>query len=311
MFVSLPDLPKGGDVRRIGIDLGGTKIEGLLLDDAGCIVRRLRVDTPKGDYSGTLRTIADVVARLDAPDASIGVAAPGSASRQMDADGRTLWKGANSTWLNGRPLQHDLAQTLERPLRIANDANCFAVSEAHDGAAAAADVVFGVIIGTGVGGGIVVGGSPVHGYNGISGEWGHVPLPWMAAEEFPGPPCFCGRRGCIETFCSGPAFRHDHEQAGGDPRLRGTEIAASTDSTAVAAFERYVSRLGRALAMVVNLLDPNIIVIGGGLSNIDALYERLPPVVAAHVFSTTFDTPIVKNRHGDSSGVRGAAWLWQ
>lgn len=295
--------------RRIGVDLGGTKIEGVLLDAAGREQARLRVPTPQHDYAGTLAALAQVVAALGAPDASVGIGAPGSERLETDADGRRLWGGANSTWLNGRPLAHDAREALGRPVALANDANCFAVSEATDGAAAGARVVFGVIIGTGVGGGTVVNGTPLAGRHGIAGEWGHTPLPWMTPDEHPGRACFCGRHGCIETFLAGPSLEQYHAARGGDPALRGTEIALGRDGPARAAFDAYVDRLGRALAMVVNIIDPDVIVLGGGLSKIDALYERLPPAVAARAFTDGFSAPIVRNAHGDSSGVRGAAWL--
>jgi fructokinase len=267
------------------------------------------VPTPQQDYAATLAAVAHVVEALGAPDASVGIGAPGSERLATDAEGRRLWGGANSTWLNGQPLAHDLARAIGRPAAIANDANCFAVSEATDGAVAGARVAFGVIIGTGVGGGVVIDGRPLAGRHGIGGEWGHTPLPWMTPEEYPGRRCFCGHAGCIETFLAGPALERDHAARGGDPAMRGTEIALGALPPAREAFDAYVDRLGRALAMVVNILDPDAIVLGGGLSKIDALYDRLPAAVAAHAFTTGFSAPIVRNLHGDSSGVRGAAWL--
>jgi fructokinase len=273
---------------RLGIDLGGTKIEGAVLAGDGRTLRHIRVPTPREDYGATLaaiRGVADTLDRERLLPAGIGI--PGTIS---PATG--LVKNANSTWLNGRPLHADAERALERPVRIANDANCFALSEATDGAAAGAAVVFGVILGTGVGGGLVVQGHPVVGANAIGGEWGHNPLPWSSTEEHPGPACWCGRRGCIETFLSGPALAAD----GG---------AGSDD-----AMSRYVSRLARALASVINLADPDVIVIGGGVSNIARLYDDVPRLWGAWVFSDRVMTKLVPPRYGDASGVRGAAWLW-
>ena len=276
---------------RIGIDVGGTKIEGILLD--GSVERaRIRVPAPRDDYQGTIEAIAGLVARLEA-DArcTVGVGIPGTLSPRTG-----LVKNANSTWLIGRPMQRDLEARLGQEVRLANDANCFTVSEAADGAAAGARVVFGVIVGTGTGGGLVVGGQVVTGPNAIAGEWGHNPLPWPRDDERPGPPCYCGKQGCIETFLSGPAFeRH---------------FGLRPDAAAGRVPEAYIDRMARALASVINLLDPDVIVLGGGLSNLDALYEQVPARWDRWVFGGEVATRLVRARHGDSSGVRGAAWLW-
>jgi fructokinase len=292
---------------RIGIDLGGTKIEGLALGDDGAELCRTRVATPRGDYQATLNAIVGLVERLERETAArgtIGIGIPGAMSLHTG-----LVKNANSTWLIGRPLPQDLERLLGRPVRIANDANCFALSEATDGAAAGADVVFGVIVGTGTGGGVVVGGRVLEGRNAIAGEWGHNPLPWPAGDEHPGPPCYCGRRGCIETFLSGPGLSRDYAAAG----VSAEEIAyraVQGEPAAAAALERYAGRMARALAGVINLLDPDVIVLGGGMSNIGALYHLVPKMWQPFVFSDMSATPLLKARHGDSSGVRGAAWLW-
>jgi fructokinase len=295
---------------RIGIDLGGTKIEGIGLDDEGRELARFRVPTPAGDYEGTVAAVAGLVTALErrtGGTGSVGVGIPGTLS---PASGRV--KNANSTWIIGRPLDHDLTAALGRPVRIANDANCFAVSEATDGAAAGAGVVFGVILGTGVGGGIVVHGRVLVGLNAIAGEWGHNPLPWPGADERPGAACYCGRHGCIETFLSGPALtRSFAEEAGRTvPPADIVALAAAGDDAAEAALARYEDRLARALASVINLLDPDVIVLGGGMSNVERLYRTVPRLWQDRVFSDRTDTPLVRNRHGDSSGVRGAAWLW-
>jgi fructokinase len=297
---------------RVGIDLGGTKIEGLALDRRGHTLSKRRVDTPRGDYQGTVEAVAALVEDFERQHdraATVGVGLPGAVS---PATG--LIKNANSTWLIGRSFQADLALRLGREVRCQNDANCFVLSEAADGAAAGAHVVFGVIIGTGTGGGIAVGGQVLAGANAIAGEWGHNPLPWPdpADGDWPGPPCYCGRRGCIETFLSGPGLAADFEAAGG-PRVTALELAAraaSGDGAADRCLTRYEGRLARALASVINVLDPDVIVLGGGLSNIDRLYARVPHLWAPFVFSDRIDTRLVKAAHGDSSGVRGAAWLW-
>lgn len=296
---------------RFGIDLGGTKIELIALDEIGAEVWRRREATPQGDYPGTLATMRGLVDRAEAElgtRGSVGIGTPGAISR---ATGRL--KNSNSVCLNGQPLVEDLQALLERPVRIANDADCFALSEASDGAAAGLPVVFGVILGTGVGGGIVARGRLLQGPNAIAGEWGHNPLPWPQAEELPGPACYCGRQGCIETFLSGPGLAADFLRATGRV-LSGPEILAATetgDAGCEAAFRRYEHRLARALAHVINLLDPDAIVLGGGLSNCRRLYENVPALWGDYVFSDRVDTRLLAPAHGDSSGVRGAAWLWE
>ena len=295
---------------RIGIDLGGTKIEAAVLGDDGAVRARRRVATPRNDYDATLRSIAVLVEDLEAEMGSaavVGVGMPGTIS---PATG--LVKNANSVWLNGRPLADDLRRILPRPLRFANDANCFALSEAVDGAAAGAGAVFGVIVGTGTGGGVVVHGRIWTGPNAIAGEFGHNPLPWPQLDEGPGPQCYCGQTGCIETYLSGPGLSRDHERATGQS-LDAAEIAvraASGDIAAEATLRRYEDRMARALASVVNLLDPDVVVLGGGLSNLSRLYVTVPRLWTRYVFSDRVDTRLVSPRHGDSSGVRGAAWLW-
>ncbi len=300
---------------RIGIDLGGTKIEGIALANDGRELARRRVMTPRDDYPGTVAAIASLVTAVedearrgaDGVPATVGVGFPGTISPRTG-----LVKNANSTWLIGKPLDHDLADALGRPVRLANDANCFAVSEAVDGAADDADVVFGVILGTGVGGGIVVGSRPITGPNAIAGEWGHNPLPWPEDNERPGPKCYCSNRGCIETFLSGPGFAADYVRSGGE-ELAAAEIFARAENgerTALNTVRRYEERLARALAHVINILDPDVIVLGGGLSNNPRLYDAVPQLWRDWVFSDHVDTPLLPNRHGDSGGVRGAAWLW-
>ncbi|WP_036259622.1 ROK family protein [Methylocapsa aurea] len=295
---------------RIGIDLGGTKIEAIALDRDGAELLRRRVPTPPGDYAGALRAIANLVAFLEAQigrRGTVGVAAPGAISARTG-----LLKNSNSTALNGEPLDRDLAAILGRPIRLENDANCFALSEAIDGAAAGAGVVFGVILGTGVGGGLVVGGRIIAGRNAIAGEWGHNPLPWARDDERPGAPCYCGKSGCIETFLSGAGPARDYLARAGR-RMSAYEIAlaaASGDPHAGDCLSLYRDRLARGLAALINVIDPDAIVLGGGLSNIASIYEGLPALAARHVFSDGVDTPIVRAVHGDSSGVRGAAWLW-
>jgi len=296
---------------RIGIDLGGTKIEGLAIDGDGRELARRRVPAPRGDYDKTLQAIVELVGAIEremGAEGSVGVGMPGTIS---PATG--LVKNANSTWLNGRPLADDLPRLLGRAVRFANDANCFALSEATDGAAAGAPVVFGVIIGTGTGGGVVVSGRCVTGANAIGGEWGHNPLPAPRDEERPGPACYCGRSGCIETFLSGPALARDYAEAGGD-RIEADAVAAraaSGDARAMGCLDRYADRMARALASVINVIDPDVIVLGGGLSNIDRLYEAVPARWASHIFSDRVVTRLVRAKHGDASGVRGAAWLWE
>jgi fructokinase len=275
---------------RIGIDLGGTKIEGIALDDEGRALLRRRVPTPQGDYRATVDAVAALVMAIEKETTArgtVGIGIPGALSRVTG-----LVKNANSTCLIGKPLQGDLESALGRPVRLANDANCFALSEAVDGAGRDAPVVFGVILGTGVGGGIVVDGRVIEGPNAIAGEWGHNPLPLPVGDDLPLRPCYCGRSGCIETYLCGPALAR--------------EGGASNE----AAIARYELRLARALAGVINVLDPDVIVLGGGVSNIDRLYETVPRLWAAHVFSDHVATRLRKHAHGDSSGVRGAAWLW-
>ena len=295
---------------RIGVDLGGTKIEAAALDDAGEVMVRRRQPTPQNDYAGTVGAVAGVVAQIESDydtRASVGVGIPGAIS---PAGG--LVKNANSTWLIGRPFDRDLSEALKRTVRVANDANCFALSEAVDGAAAGAHVTFGVILGTGVGGGIVIDGQPLTGGHAIAGEWGHNPMPGLLEEEWAERRCHCGRSSCIETFLSGPAIARDHERRTGEA-LSADEIgerAAAGDEVAEASLELYASRLARALGTVINVLDPDAIVLGGGVSNIERLYELVPPRLAAHVFLDVVDTAVARAMHGDSSGVRGAAWLW-
>ena len=302
---------------RIGIDLGGTKIEGLALNDAGKEIARLRVLTPKHDYPATLKAILEVVNYLERRATGmigvhqmgpVGVAIPGTI---VAATG--LVKNANSTWLNGQPLEHDLAAALGRPVRCANDANCLAVSEATDGAAVGARLVFGVILGTGCGGGIAVDGKVHVGPNAVGGEWGHNPLPWAEADELPGPECYCGQRGCIETWISGTGLARDHERVTG-AQLTGEGIvraAEGGDAAAEASLMRLEERIGRALASVVNFLDPDVIVIGGGLSKLERIYTNVPAGAERYLFGGgKLATPVRRAMHGDASGVRGAAWLW-
>jgi fructokinase len=296
---------------RIGIDLGGTKIEAAALDDRGAMHLRQRVPTPVGDYAGTVAAIATLVSRIESvigAGASVGIAIPGTI---VSATG--LVKNANSVWLNGKPLGRDVEAALGRPVRFANDANCFVLSEAVDGAAAGCGTVFGVILGTGVGGGIVVGGRIIVGANAITGEWGHNPLPAPQPDEWPGPPCYCGRSGCIETFLSGRGLVADHQRHRG-AALDGPAIAAGAaagDAVCRATLDRYAERLARALAGVINILDPDAIVLGGGLSSLSHLYDEVPRHWVRHIISDTIVTRLLPPAHGDSSGVRGAAWLWR
>jgi len=283
---------------RIGIDLGGTKIEALALDGAGREVFRKRVPTPRGDYAATIAAVSSLVKEIG--EGSVGVGIPGAASQVTG-----LVKNANSTWLIGKPLKEDLENALRRPVRLENDANCFALSEAVDGAGKGASVVFGVILGTGVGGGIVVDGKVLVGANAIAGEWGHNPLPAPTAADLPHPACYCGRIGCIETYLSGPGLSRDHESRTGR-RLSAEEIVSLGDQS----LERYEERLARALASVINVLDPDVIVLGGGMSNVARLYTEVPRRWGRHVFSDRVATRLARPVHGDSSGVRGAAWLW-
>jgi fructokinase len=299
---------------RLGLDYGGTKIEGIVLDDDGAERARARVPTPRFDYDGGIRAIRNLLEQLEASAGgridTVGIGVPGSVDR---GTGRVS-KG-NSTWLHGRDLRGDLTAALDRPVRIANDANCFALSEAVDGAGAGAPVVFGVILGTGVGGGIVVNGQLVEGVNAVGGEWGHVPLPAPLDDERPGPLCSCGVPGHTEAWLSGPSLAADYarrKQMPVEDAPRAPDIvamAANGNADAEETLKRYEDRLGRSLAMIVNILDPDVIVLGGGLSNVPRLYETVPPLIQGHVFGDHFNTRLVPNRHGDSSGVRGAAWL--
>ena len=295
---------------RIGVDLGGTKIEVLALGPDGSEMLRERVATPRQSYQAVVIAIRDLVLNAETKlgrRGTVGLAIPGIVSPKTG-----LMKNANSTVLIGHPLDKDVAAALQRPVRAANDANCFTLSEATDGAAAGREIVFGIIAGTGVGGGICVGGKVLTGAHAIAGEWGHNPLPSPLPDETPGPPCYCGKRGCIESWCSGPALSAQFEAITGRV-LRPTEIAAAAsagDSAAAGAMDRYLDRLARAIATLVNILDPHAIVMGGGLSNIEAFYTDLPKRVERYGFNPEGETVIVRNRHGDSSGVRGAAWLW-
>lgn len=297
---------------RIGIDLGGTKTEIAALDDAGAIVERLRVPTPAGDYEATLDLLVELVAKVEGRlgagrRASVGVGTPGSLS-----PGTGLMRNANSVCLIGKPFQRDLEKALGRPVRIENDASCFVLSEAVDGAGRDGRVVFGVIQGTGVGGGIVIDGRLLGGANAIGCEWGHNSLPWPTHEEVPGPKCYCGRRGCIETFLSGPGLAADHVANGGKPMgaERIVEGALAGDEQCTATLARYEHRMARALASVINIVDPDVIVLGGGLSNVERWYRTVPGLWDKYIFSDVIRTRLEKNVHGDSSGVRGAAWLW-
>jgi len=300
---------------RIGVDLGGTKIEAIVLDEHGGILARQRVATPAGDYSATLRVITELVLSLEqalGQNGSVGIATPGAIAPDT---GRL--KNANSVCLNGRFLQADLETALQRSVRLANDADCFALSEATDGAATGASIVFGVIIGTGTGGGIVVNGQLLQGSNAIAGEWGHNPLPWPQPEELPGPECYCGKHGCIETFLSGPGLARDYAAVAGELQdvTQIVSLAEAGNTVAEASLRRYEQRMARALAAVINLLDPEVIVLGGGLSNIARLYPMVPALWSQFVFSAGVGnepvrTRLVPPKHGDSSGVRGAAWLW-
>lgn len=294
---------------RIGVDFGGTKIEAAALAADGSFASRLRAPNP-GGYDAAIATVCELVAAVEAEAGgrgSVGVGAPGSISPRTG-----LVRNSNSTWLNGRAFHHDLARALGRELRIANDANCLALSEAFDGAAAGARSVFACILGTGCGGGLVLDGHLVEGANGLGGEWGHVPLPWPSAAELAIEPCWCGQRGCLESWISGSGFERDHRAAGGAP-LDGAAIVAAAragEPVASAALARYLDRLARALAMLVNILDPDVFVLGGGMSNVDELYGRLPQLVRQRTFGDGWDSRIVAAKWGDSSGVRGAARLW-
>ncbi len=295
---------------RLGIDLGGTKIAGIALGPGDSVVAERRMPSPRNDYGATVRAVGEMVAALEqdaGASGSVGIGMPGSIS---PVTGRA--QNANSTWLNGQPFASDLEARLQRRVRLANDANCFALSEATDGNGTGAGSVFGVILGTGCGGGLVLGGRLVDGRNGIGGEWGHNPLPWATSEEFPGPRCWCGRQGCLETWISGPALEADYKGASGG-RLPAEEIArlaVSGNGAAQAALDRHAGRLARGLAHAVNLFDPDVIVLGGGLSNLAHLYEVLPGLMRAHIFADAPRIDIRPPRWGDASGVRGAARLW-
>ena len=295
---------------RIGIDLGGTKIEGRSFDENGRELERLRVVTPREDYEGTIQAIAQVAEALEehaGTKGTVGVGIPGTIVRSTG-----LVKNANSTWLNGRPLEVDLSRQLGREVRCANDANCLAVSEATDGAAAGFPVVFGVILGTGCGGGVAVHGRVHAGPNGLAGEWGHNPLPWQNAEEHPGALCYCGHRGCIETWVSGSGLERDFREVTGIS-MRGPQIVAAAeagDAQASAALDRLEDRLARGLATLMHVLDPDAFVFGGGLSRLERLYRNLPPLISKYTFGGPVETPLLQAVHGDASGVRGAAWLW-
>jgi fructokinase len=295
---------------RIGIDLGGTKIEALAIDKAGAELLRYRVATPREDYAGTIASMVGLVKRLESELGAVGTVGagiPGSVS------GRTgLIKNANSTWLNGQPFQRDLAEAMGREVRVANDANCLAVSEATDGAAAGKAVVFAVILGTGVGGGVAVDGRVHAGPNGVGGEWGHNELPWMTEEEAPGPDCYCGKKGCIETWLSGPWMARDYKKATGRTATAAeiVELGGRGEGDAAAAVARWMDRLARGLAQVINILDPDVFVFGGGLSRVERLYHEVPVLLPKYVFGRESETPLVPAKFGDSSGVRGAAWLW-
>ncbi|HEX5380353.1 MAG TPA: ROK family protein [Phenylobacterium sp.] len=291
---------------RIGVDFGGTKIEAAALDADGRFVARVRAPSP-GDYEAGLEAVRALVAEAErqagARAATVGVGGPGSPS---PASG--LMRNANSTQLNGRPFPEDLARVLARPVRYANDANCLALSEATDGAGRGSRVVFAAILGTGCGAGITVDGEIVNGRNGLAGEWGHMPLPWPCGDEHPGPACWCGRRGCLELWVSGPGFARDHGAG-----LTAETVAAQAqagEADACEALDRYVDRLARGLAVIADILDPDVVVLGGGMSNVDELYRRLPAAIAPYVFTDAYEVPVRPAAHGDSSGVRGAAWLW-
>lgn len=295
---------------RIGIDVGGTKIEALAIDSKGEELVRYRIDTPRDDYAATVQSIVGLVKKIEAEIGSTGTVGAGIPGSVSNVTG--LVKNANSTWLNGRPLHRDLTAALSREVRMANDANCFAVSEATDGAAAGKHVVFGVILGTGCGGGVAIDGHMHAGPNGVGGEWGHNPLPWPQADETPGPICYCGKRGCMEMWVSGTGVARDYKEATGRECttrqiMKDFELG---EPTALIAVDRWIDRLARGLANVINVLDPDVLVIGGGLSKVQHLYHALPEKLPRYVFGGEAATPILQAKYGDSSGVRGAAWLW-
>jgi len=295
---------------RIGIDLGGTKIEALAIDSQGRELTRHRIDTPREDYEATIAAMAGLVLRIEQETGNIGAVGagiPGSVSSRTG-----LVKNANSTWLNGKPLDRDLSLALKREVRVANDANCLAISEATDGAAAGKRLVFGVILGTGCGGGVAIDGRLHTGPNGVGGEWGHNPLPWARGNELPGPECYCGQRGCLETWISGTGVSQDHKRITGREQTTHEimEDCKAGSPDAVATVERFEDRLTRGLAHIINVLDPDIFVFGGGLSKVEHLYREIPERLPRYVFGREAATPIVPAMYGDSSGVRGAAWLW-
>ena len=302
--------PENQEHVRIGVDLGGTKIEFIALERDGRELHRHRIATPRHDYDGTVRAIAEAVREIERKlgrSATVGLGIPGTISTKTG-----LVKNANSTWLNGKPFDKDLGRALGREVRCANDANCLAVSEATDGAGVGKHIVFAVILGTGCGGGIAVDGRVHSGSNGVAGEWGHNTLPWMRPDEFPGSACYCGKNGCIETWISGTGLEADYNRATG-VALNGPEIIARSsagEAVALAALGRFEHRLTRALAHLINLLDPDVIVLGGGASQIPRIYQNVPPRLKDYVFGREADTPIFAAKHGDASGVRGAAWLW-
>ena len=295
---------------RIGIDLGGTKIEAIALNESGVELQRKRIATPQGDYHATLHAIAQLIADIETSTrqkGSIGLGTPGALSPTTG-----LMRNSNSVCLNGMPLKKDLENLLQRPLRMANDANCFALSEATDGAGKGASVVFGVIVGTGTGAGVVVNRQVLTGPNAIAGEWGHNPLPWPRDDERPGTDCYCGKQGCIETFLSGPGLERDFWLATGE-KLNAAEIvlrANNNESQAEQCLQRYENRMARSLAHIINVLDPHVIVLGGGMSNVQRLYKNVPAIWGQHVFSDSVLTQLLPPKFGDTSGVRGAAWLW-
>jgi fructokinase len=295
---------------RIGIDLGGTKIEALAIDNEGKELGRHRVDTPRSDYDATIKAMVGLVSRLEVETGSVGSVGVGFPGSISDITG--LVKNSNSTWLNGRPLHRDLTSAMGREVRVANDANCLAVSEATDGAAAGRHVVFAVILGTGCGGGVAIDGHVHAGPNGVAGEWGHNPLPWQTAEEYPGPACYCGKRGCMEMWVSGTGIALDYKNTTGRERTTREIMAdfAAGDTVSAAVVDRFEDRLARGLAQVINILDPDVIVLGGGVSRVQHLYSTVPKKLAQYVFGGESSTPILQSMYGDSSGVRGAAWLW-
>ena len=305
-----PGLHYSRTMIRIGVDFGGTKIEVAALDESGLLVARTRAANP-GNYDGSLEVVSglvkDVEARLGVSGATVGFGVPGSTSPKT---GRM--RNANSVWLNDKPFHQDLERILERPVRLENDANCFALSEAHGGAADGARVVFGAILGTGCGGGVVVDGQTVGGRNHIGGEWGHTPLPWQTRDEFDAHRCWCGRINCLETWISGTALGVEYQRATGAPSTAQAVVAAARGGqpAAIDVFESWVERLGRAFAVICDVIDPDVIVCGGGMSNVAELYDKVVPAIRRYVFSDVFTTPVVPALHGDSSGVRGAAWLW-